>query len=896
MQSTFTDQSSPDLFRLVFDKSLTCIYTAQAVRDETGKLIDFRIQLTNESFRQQTGFSDAKLQAQTLLTHFPVYGEQELFGQMRQVVETGEDWRTPDWSICKLGDGVVVNFIVITSDKETEQASQQQAQLIESIFNDSVNGQFAMQAIRDEQNVITDFWVVAANRVAAQLTRQPVEAIIGKPFNELFPGYKPAGLFDQYKRTIETGQQQETELYYPYENVDGWYWVGSEPFGDGVIQTFLDITDRKKAEQEVKQQTELLQTIIDSMQTGMNLLSPVYSPDEAPESGTLTGRKPIDFRYELVNTTVAAYVGQQPDALKGTRVSDWFPAYFANGDFDTYRQVYETGQPRQYDHHYVGDGQDVWISVAAQVLGPYLLMTFTDFTNVKQAELLAQQQAEQLQATLDASISSIIAMTAIRDESGQIIDFSMDQVNGAVEQSLGQTPDELEGRTLLSMYPGNIESGFFDLYVKATDTGIPQKGTYHYTDENGFDGWFEASAVQQATDKVVITFLNVTESKQNEQKIQQQSDLLQSVLNATTTTFATYQPIRDEQQRIVNFRFTLANQEALAVVGLTADELYTKTILDVSPDLLGSKTFADYVQVVETGETITFERNFKNRCFLATAVRFGEDGLLTSSIDITEIKQAREQLVQMNARLQRSNESLDQFASVASHDLQEPLRKIKSFGDVLRDQYGPALGEGVDLLERMQSAAGRMQTLIRDLLTYSRLAKSGAVPHQPLDLNRIVAEVLVDLELAVTEKGAIVDVGTLGIVPGDALQLRQVIQNLLSNALKFTKPGRQPRISVNCRVVSAAELPDGLIRINPSGSSAYLVVTVADNGIGFGAAYREKIFGAFERLHGKNSPYGGTGIGLAIVRRVVENHHGAVTAHSGEGEGATFTLYFPAAG
>lgn len=271
-------------------------------------------------------------------------------------------------------------------------------------------------------------------------------------------------------------------------------------------------------------------------------------------------------------------------------------------------------------------------------------------------------------------------------------------------------------------------------------------------------------------------------------------------------------------------------------------------------------------------------------------MRFEDNKLLTSSIDITEIKLAREQLAQLNEQLQRSNESLDQFASVASHDLQEPLRKISTFGAMLAQQYGPALGEGVDLLGRMQSATDRMQTLIRDLLAYSRLAAGGQTARQPVDLIQLVGEVLQDLEIAVAQTGAVVAVGELPTLPGDTLQLRQVFQNLLSNALKFTKPGQLPRLTVSARSVSPGEVPAELRLTGP----AYWLITVADNGIGFGEKYRERIFGAFERLHGKNSAYGGSGIGLAIVRRVMDNHHGAVTAHSAEGEGATFTLYLPA--
>ena len=243
-----------------------------------------------------------------------------------------------------------------------------------------------------------------------------------------------------------------------------------------------------------------------------------------------------------------------------------------------------------------------------------------------------------------------------------------------------------------------------------------------------------------------------------------------------------------------------------------------------------------------------------------------------------------------NTALNRSNEDLQRFAYVASHDLQEPLRKIRQFGSLLKLRYADRLDEqGADWIDRMEGAAVRMSGLIRDVLAYSSL-KSQPTDFVEQPLNDILADVLGSLELLLQEKGATVDIGDLGQVPGEATQLAQAFQNLLSNALKFTKADVSPHIQISRQSVSLAQLPRSYSPLHSH--KQFCAIQVVDNGIGFDAHQAERIFGTFQRLHGK-SQYPGTGIGLAIVKKVVENHYGYVMAQSEPGQGATFTIYLP---
>jgi two-component system sensor kinase FixL len=256
--------------------------------------------------------------------------------------------------------------------------------------------------------------------------------------------------------------------------------------------------------------------------------------------------------------------------------------------------------------------------------------------------------------------------------------------------------------------------------------------------------------------------------------------------------------------------------------------------------------------------------------------------------DITERKRAEENLNRKAAELARSNAELEQFAYVASHDLQEPLRKIQAFGDRLKTKCDAVnLQEGRDYLERMQSAAARMQALINDLLTFSRVISSQQ-PFVEVGLSTVIKGVLSDLEVRIEQTKAVLKVGELPTIEADPLQMRQLFQNLISNAMKFQPSGQQPVLEIT------AELIKGQFAGTPEEDpyAEQCQITVHDNGIGFEEKYHEKIFAVFQRLHGRNE-YEGTGVGLAVCRRITDRHGGSITARSQPGQGASFVITLP---
>ncbi len=278
-------------------------------------------------------------------------------------------------------------------------------------------------------------------------------------------------------------------------------------------------------------------------------------------------------------------------------------------------------------------------------------------------------------------------------------------------------------------------------------------------------------------------------------------------------------------------------------------------------------------------------------------LRIGDDinGTVTVWHDITELKQMEKELRKSRdelelrvhertaelktymAKLEESNQALQDFVSIASHDLQEPLRKVSTFGGMLKQKCSPSLGEkGNDYLERVLDANQRMQSLLTALLEYSRLT-TRADPFVEVEFTKIVGEVLSDLEVRIQRTGGEVQVGELPLIQADPTQMRQLFQNLIGNALKFNKPGEKPKVQVR----------------SVFNANSVCQIVVEDNGIGFEEQYLEKIFAPFQRLHSR-SEYEGTGMGLAICKKIVERHSGSITAKSTPGKGSLFIIDLPA--
>jgi PAS domain S-box-containing protein len=327
-----------------------------------------------------------------------------------------------------------------------------------------------------------------------------------------------------------------------------------------------------------------------------------------------------------------------------------------------------------------------------------------------------------------------------------------------------------------------------------------------------------------------------------------------------------------------DWRFTYVNQQAETLLERNADELLGGDVWKIFPEALGSEIYPRYIEVVATKQKQHFEVYYQElqRWFEISAYPF-EDGLSVFFRDISERKQGEERLSAAIAELERSNRELQDFAFIASHDLQEPLRKVQAFGERLEQRSTQLDETGRDYLQRMRQASGRMQNLIQDLLMYSRVATRGG-NLLPVPLDSVLDAVLVDMETAIENVGGTIERQPLASVQGDTRQLGQALQNLLSNALKFHRKEVLPLIRV----------------YGETAEDGSWTLCVTDNGIGFDEKYLNRIFNPFQRLHDRQQ-FSGTGIGLAIVRKIAERHQAAITARSEPGAGSTFRITFPPA-
>jgi PAS domain S-box-containing protein len=368
----------------------------------------------------------------------------------------------------------------------------------------------------------------------------------------------------------------------------------------------------------------------------------------------------------------------------------------------------------------------------------------------------------------------------------------------------------------------------------------------------------------------------------------------------------------------------MANQQVKAMFGYRREELIGRPVEDLMPGSMRDRHKKHVAGYIQQPRVRPMGQQFELYALRKDGIRFPVDitlgplqtreGLmvLASIRDISERKAVEEELSlyrdqleervkartseleqevarrrkveaslqEYSERLAASNRELEDFASIISHDLNEPLRKIRAFGERLANQAGPELGEeGKDNLDRVLDAAARMQNLLNTLLAYSRVSTQPRT-YQPVDLNQVIQETLSDLEVRLEETGGEVQVEDLPVVQAEPLQMRQLFQNLIGNGLKYHRLGVPPRVKIWAeRVVS-----------EPEGSLHCLYV--ADNGIGFEEKHQSRIFKPFTRLHGR-SEYEGVGMGLAICRRIVEGHGGQIRAESRLGEGTTFIVELP---
>jgi PAS domain S-box-containing protein len=510
------------------------------------------------------------------------------------------------------------------------------------------------------------------------------------------------------------------------------------------------------------------------------------------------------------------------------------------------------------------------------------------------------RQSEEKYRSLFTSIDEgFCVVEMIFDKNDRPVDYRFVDTNPMFETQTG-LPDA-KGKTARQLLP-DLEQTWFDIYGEVARTG---KAVRFTEGSNAMNRWFDVNAFRVGPPEnrhVAILFSDITKRRRIEQQLVESEARFRAL--ADDAPVMIWQA--DEEARI-----TYANRTYLDFLGVKTVEEFqglawqtvthpddVQRIYDCYREAAAARLpyeFEHRVKEARSGQYRHLHVQGKPR-FTAAGEFVGYLGVV---IDITERKEfVREleqrvqertmQLLVSNEQLERSNAELEQFAYIASHDLQEPLRKIKTFADRLNREPSLAPKEpGARYLEKIIDSADRMHTLILGVLEYSKLSHSFE-NFEAVDLNVVLRNVLQDFELTLEQTNASVTHDDLPTVEAVALQMNQLFTNLVGNALKFTKPNEAPRLHVGCTMLSQQAVLDLGLEEN----RCYYDLAFKDNGIGFSEQYAEQIFVIFQRLHGRHL-YGGTGIGLALCRRIVNNHQGVIYAASKENEGAVFHVVLP---
>lgn len=598
-----------------------------------------------------------------------------------------------------------------------------------------------------------------------------------------------------------------------------------------------------------------------------------------------------DFRIAYANESGGVHIGMQREVLVGKCIfSDIELQPFVKKTlWEQFLKVFVSGQ--RVEDTYFDAQRQKYLHVVRTRSEEGVLTIATDVTSAQQALNALREQSELTNGILDASINAVYACRAIRDASGMISDFRIVQLNKRFEEIIGLPARTVLNQSLLEVFPNARENGFFENARRVSEGGESWRSTIWYGDER-MRGWFDIS-LTRLQDGYVGTFTEITAQREQQLAFEANAAKLEGILNATQTRILQLEPVLDGDNHLRDARIVLVNQAYAEFKRESRAALQGRLASEVFPSQHLPVILEHYDRSWQSGDTARFDLHCDEPgriYWLEVKVARLDESLLVTINDYTRLRILQLELEQKIKELERSNRNLEEFAYAASHDLKEPIRKVRFFIDRLQDRLKPApqSAEARDF-ERLHVSTERMRDLVDDLLAYAQV--SLRPQHlEDVALGAILRNVQLDLELEIEQLGAQVRLGELPLVRGHQRQLQQLFQNLIGNALKYHRADAVPLIDVVASMVHGHETEAPL---GPEAAGRlYHLIEVRDNGIGFEQAEAERIFQVFHRLHG-NSEYRGTGVGLSIARKVAENHGGFIYAKGTAGAGACFYLGIP---
>jgi PAS domain S-box-containing protein len=762
-------------------------------------------------------------------------------------------------------DGAISGYITaiydITARKQVEDLLQQREQKISEI----------LESIGDAFFAIDRSWCFTyVNQKAAQLAGSKRKKMTSKSLWEMPVLLEGAGLEQAYRTAMEKRTPDRLEFY--STRLGGWYEVNIYPARDGISVYWLDISERKQLAEHLAYQALIMENIQDAVIVA-NCEHYITSWNRGAER--LYGFKEQEVLGKVVKDLLHTEISEE-QRQKTFALLDQIDSYSLEV------------------HQHTKDGRRILVDArlfalrdsSGEVIG--YTSTNRDITNRKKSEqtmraALEQQQESERHLQLAFEAASMGSWTWTFGEEEVSCSETFFRIHGLESRPHGRLKLQ---EYLTTIHPedqqrlmGHIQNSFEGkVYEKVEDH------EFRVLLPDGTIRWMAAYQRPIIHDGVLKGITGVTvdidDLKRSQEAAQRSEKQIRRILN---NLFA-YVGLLDTDGIVLD-----VNQAPLEMAEISHEDVLGKRFDQAywwSHSAEVQAKIHDAIQRGARGETVRFDVTVhaaKDQIitidFMLAPLRDEQGaitGLIPSGVDISDRKRAERALSEYALQLERSNQDLEEFASVASHDLQEPLRKVSSFSTALLKSAVKKLdATELDYLRRMDSASRRMSHMLSSLLSYSRITSEKEEICQ-VDLNSVVQEVLSDLELSLQHSGGQVQVDLLPQVEGAPIQMRRLVQNLLSNALKFHNPGEPPRVQVR-----KVKVDSGMVQID-----------FIDNGICLDEEQLELIFEPFKRLVRK-STYEGSGLGLAICRKIVERHGGKLTATSVQGQGSTFHLVLP---
>jgi len=905
-------EESEAQFRSLFAGIDQAFCIIEMLFDKDGNPADYLFLEVNPVFAAQTGLKDATGKTIRQLVPnleerwFQIYGEVASTGTSVKFIEGSEVMgRWFEVNAFRLGGAaskkVALLFTDITEKRTAEKVLQENKQLLQTVFDASPNSLAVFDPVYNEDGEIRDFRILMVNEFTVRTTGR--SDLPGRLYAETFPHVVPAGVLEKFLKVARTGEPEDFERWYEGEGLRHWFRFIVNRVGRLLVVTTEDITARKEAEDKLRESEQRFRSMADA--------SPVmiWTLDEQGNS-TYYNRKAAEFTGHSENELREGkswQVAIHPDdigfaaGVVSNAVMNRIPyemeCRMQNSEGE-WRWLLNHGTPR------FGNEGEYFGFVGSSV----------DITERKNAEAELRQSENRFRSIFETAAVSIWeedfsllyqAISELREKG--VTDFAayfnshpefvahclqLIKVKDVNEATLQMFEADSKSEML-----GNLSAIFVPetMPVFAGELLAVAEGRTSYVSEcrlrtlkgNSLYALFSVKlpAHGDPYDRVLFTLLDITERRAAEEKIRESETRFRLLAEAFPHLAWTASP--DGKGMYFNRRW-------YEYTGLSTEE----ALLDDGSRVVHPEDFprvaALWQEHLQTGEDAEIELRYLQastgqfRWFLVKAVPVKSDRgevlmWIGTCTDIHEQKMAMESLETLvekrTKELQRSNEDLQQFAHVASHDLKEPVRKVKTFISRLEQHLADSLDEtGTKYIERIQGATDRMSTMIEGVLRYSTMNAS-TEPFQPVNLDEVISHIETDLEVVIQKSGAQIRYGGLPVIDGAPVLMYQVFYNLINNSLKFSKPGVPPEIAI----MSAGVLKKG---------RAFAEIVLSDNGIGFEEEHAANIFDTFTRLHSKDK-YEGTGLGLALCRKIVERHGGSISAKGVPGEGAVFTILLP---